>query len=139
LLRTVGVLRALPVPALEGVAHGATELVVQAGTTIVRQGDHGDRYFVFADGTVEVSHDGRPIASHGRGEGFGEIALLHDGIRTATVTATTDVRLIAVDREPFLVAVTGHRETGSRMQAVAARRFAAQVEVPIPPEEQVSG
>ena len=58
LLRSVGILRALPVPALEGVAHGAIDVAVPAGEAIIREGDVGDRYFAIADGTVEVLRDG---------------------------------------------------------------------------------
>ncbi len=82
---------------------------------MVSKGEHGDRYFAIADGELEVRDGDARVALLGRGEGFGEIALLHDGIRTATVVATTDVRLVAIAREPFLVAVTGHGETHARV------------------------
>jgi Cyclic nucleotide-binding domain/Major Facilitator Superfamily len=123
LLRSMRVLRALPVPALEGVAQEALEVTVAAGDTILRQGDAGDQYYAIADGTVEVSRDGQLLAQLARGEGFGEIALLRDGVRTATVVATTDARLIVVRREPFLVAVTGHGETQAQFEDVAEGRL----------------
>ena len=125
LLRSVGIFRALPVPALEGVAHGATDVQVPAGVTIIRQGDPGDRYFAIADGTVEVLRDGTRVNVLERGEGFGEIALLHDVQRTATVRAVTDGRLIAIERDAFLIALTGHAPTRARVEQVAEeRRFA---------------
>ena len=123
LLRSMRVLRLLPVPALEGVAQEAQEVTVAAGDTILRQGDPGDEYYAIADGTVEVSRDGQLLARLGRGEGFGEIALLRDGVRTATVVATADARLIAVRRKPFLVAVTGHGETRAQFEDVAEGRL----------------
>ena len=123
LLRSIDAFRALPVPALEGVAHGAHDLNYAGGDVIVRQGDNGDRYYAIADGEVEVLRDGLPRRRLGRGDGFGEIALLHDGVRTATVVALDAVQVVAIDREPFLVAVTGHAETGSRIGAVAAERL----------------
>ena len=124
LFRSLGVFRALPVPALEGVAHGATTVSFPAGARIVTQGEQGDRYYAIADGTVEVLVDGRPTGTLGRGEGFGEIALLHRVPRTATVVAVTDCSLVAVDQEPFLVAVTGHSPTRERIEVVAAQRLA---------------
>lgn len=124
LLRALPVFRALPVPALEGVAREAGETVVPAGVEIVRQGEHGDRFYAIADGLVEVSVDGHPIARLGRGEGFGEIALLRDGVRIATVTACAETRLVVVGREPFLVAVTGHGATRARFESLAHERIA---------------
>ena len=123
LLRSVGIFRALPVPALEGVAHGASDVSVSAGETIIRQGDTGDRYYAIADGTVEVLRDGALVNTLDRGEGFGEIALLHDVTRIATVNAVTDVRLFAIERDAFLVALTGHAPTHDRVQRVAEERL----------------
>ena len=125
LLRSVGIFRVLPVPALEGIAHGATDVSVPAGETIIRQGDAGDRYFAIADGTVEVLHDGTRLNTLERGEGFGEIALLHDVPRTATVRAVTDGRLIAIERDAFLIALTGHAPTRARAEQVAEERRSA--------------
>ena len=124
LLRSLHVFRALPVPALEGVARKAHTFSVAAGASIVRQGEPGDRYYAIADGTVEVVKDGSRVATHGRGEGFGEIALLHGITRTASVFAVTTATLTAIEREPFLVAVTGHGQTHERFEGVASYRLA---------------
>ena len=129
LLRSVGIFRALPVPALEGVAHGAVDIAVPAGETIIRQGDHGDRYFAIADGTVEVLKDGTSVNVLERGEGFGEIALLHDVPRMASVRAITDGHLVAVERDAFLVALTGHAPTRERVEQVAQERRSASASV----------
>jgi len=64
------------------------------------------------------------VAIHGRGEGFGEIALLHGITRTASVFAVTTATLTAIEREPFLVAVTGHGQTHERFEGVASYRLA---------------
>ena len=132
LLRSMHVFRAMPVPALEGVAQTATNLSVPAGDEILRQGEQGDRYYAIADGTVEVRKDGRPVKTLERGEGFGEIALLHGVARNATVVALTDTRLVTVDREPFLVALTGHAQTRERLEHVASQRTTADDPKPAP-------
>jgi MFS family permease len=125
LLRSMRIFRALPVPALEGIAHGATEVSVAGGASIVKQGEPGDRYYAIADGTVEVTIDGRFVGTLDRGEGFGEIALLREAPRTASVTAKTDASLLAIDREPFLVALTGHAESEARLTTIVAERLPA--------------
>ncbi len=126
LLRSLGIFRALPVPALEGVAQNASSVLVPAGETIVRQGEPGDRYYAIADGTVEVLRDDTLVNTLGRGEGFGEIALVHEIPRTATVRTVTETRLFAIEREPFLVALTGHAPTRERVEQVAAERRPAE-------------
>jgi MFS family permease len=112
-------LRALPIfaplgaPALEGLARELLPVEATAGTTIVAEGETGDRFYVVVDGDLQVS-TGRVLH---RGDSFGEIALLRDVPRTATVQALTAVRLDALDKETFLAAVTGH--PGSRRAADA--------------------
>jgi hypothetical protein len=114
LLRNMRMFTLLPPPALEGLAHALIPVEVPAGTDVVREGEEGDLFYAIVDGSVEVSVAGKRVASLGRGEGFGEIALLHGIPRTATVTADTDLRLYALEREAFLVALTGY---GSAQEA----------------------
>jgi CRP-like cAMP-binding protein len=90
------------------------------GTEIVRKGDHGDRFYIVASGEVEVVDH----ADQGPGEYFGEIALLRDVPRTATVRAKTDVELYALERDEFLSAVTGHPASAEAADAVVASRLA---------------
>ena len=80
-----------------------------AGDVIVRQGDPADVAYVIVAGEADVIGDGRHLAVSGPGDTVGEIALLKDGHRTATVRARTDVDLLEMDRDAFLDAVTGHR------------------------------
>jgi hypothetical protein len=104
LLRATSLFAPLGVPALESVARSLRPVEVPAGTDVVRLGDPGDNYYVIADGRLSVSVGG--VLE--RGDGFGEIALLADVPRTATVTALTDARLYALAKDDFLAAVTGH-------------------------------
>jgi hypothetical protein len=125
LLRSLVIFRVLPVPAIEGVAQNATDVTASTGEVIVRQGDPGDRYYAIADGTVEVLRHGVRVNTLGRGDGFGEIALVHEVPRTATVRAVADTKLVAIGREPFLVALTGHAPTRERVEQIAAERHPA--------------
>jgi hypothetical protein len=124
LLRSVRLFASLPSPAIEGVARALEPFAAASGTVIVSQGDRGDRYYVVADGEVQVVHDGRPVARLGRSEGFGEIALLQQVPRTATVTALTDVRLYALDKEAFVTAVTGHAPAARAAEGQISERRA---------------
>ena len=108
LLRAVPIFAPLSPPELEAAARSLVSLAADPGTVIVREGDVGDRWYVIADGEVEVWKDGAILQTRSREEGFGEIALLRDVRRTATVTARTRCRLFALEKETFVAAVTGH-------------------------------
>jgi MFS family permease len=124
LLRGNAIFGPLPASTLEQLADGLMQVRAAAGEQIIRQGDRGDRFYVIEDGTVEVSVDGQPPRELGPGESFGEIALLRDVPRTATVTARTDVVLYALDRGAFIPAVTGSGPSLSAAEAVIGMRLA---------------
>jgi hypothetical protein len=105
LLRDHGLFAALPGPVLEGLAGELEPVRVATRTVIIREGDVGDRFYLIESGEVEVSVAGDPIRRLGPGAGFGEIALLHDVRRTASVVATDHCVLYALGREPFLDAL----------------------------------
>lgn len=122
LLRRIPVFAPLPGPALEGVARAAQPVHRGADFTIIEQGESGDSYFAIVTGEVEVTVDGRYIRTMTRGQGFGEIALLSELPRTATVVSKTEVDLLEIHRLAFLTAVTGH-DASRRAAWSVARTF----------------
>ena len=120
LLRSTALFGALPGPALETIAREVRRVDAAAGTVVVEQGAPGEEYFAVVSGTLVVSIDGTDYATLGRGDGFGEIALLRDAPRAATVRAVSDATLLAMDREPFITAVTGHAATNERASSITA-------------------
>jgi CRP-like cAMP-binding protein len=89
---------------------------------VFRRGDPGDRFYVIAAGEVEVD-TGTERRTLGPGEGFGEIALLRDVPRTATITTRTDVELYSLDRDEFVATVTGHAPSREAADAVIGVRL----------------
>ncbi len=122
LLRRLPIFAPLPAVSLEALARALVTLDFAAGTVIVSAGEEGDRYYAIGDGEVEVVRADVRLATLGRGDGFGEIALVHDVPRTATVRAITDVVVYALDREEFMIALTGHEPTASMARTIAAER-----------------
>ena len=123
LLRAIPLFKPLPAPAIDQLASSLIEAKAPAGTEVIRQGDPGDRFYVIASGEVDVFADGKHIATLGAADYFGEIALLRDVLRTATVKAKGDVELYALERDEFLSAVTGHAESAKAADAVVANRL----------------
>jgi MFS family permease len=124
ILVSVPIFTPLPGGSIEHLAARLVPLRVEAGTVIVREGDAGDRFYIVADGELEVAQEGARISERGPGGYFGEIALLRDTTRTATVTARTDTTLYALDREDFLAAVTGHPQSAEAAESVMSARLA---------------
>ena len=83
------------------VAQQTDELDVRAGKVLAKEGDLGREFFVVESGTAEVTKDGEHIAEMGPGDFFGEIALIAEERRTATVTATSDMLVIVMSRSSF--------------------------------------
>jgi hypothetical protein len=124
LLRTVPIFAPLGAMEIERMAARLERIKAAAAETIVEQGATGDRWFVLASGTAEVIVDGKRVREHGPGDGFGEIALLRDVPRTATVRALTDCDLRSLGRDDFLTAVGAHPSSGRAAEATASSRLA---------------
>jgi MFS family permease len=125
LLRGVPILAPLPMTVFEQLAAAAEERDFEAGTDIVRQGEPGDCYYIIANGQVDVIHDGRRVAALVKGDGFGEIALLRDVPRTATIRAMTPVETLRLGRQDFLGAVTGSSGSTQAADSVVGARLQA--------------
>ena len=128
-LRRVPMFGPLSAPVLERLATSSTTMQVDAAETIVTAGQIGDRFYVILSGEVEVA----PLTGGRRtltaGESFGEIALVRDIPRTATVTATSSTELLALERGAFLEALTGQPRSRALADAVSRRRLAADAAV----------
>jgi MFS family permease len=122
LLRQIPFFAPLPAPAMERVMADVVARDAAAGDVLIREGDRGDLFYVIVEGTVEITRGREAVSEQGPGAYVGEIALLRDVPRTASVTAKTPLRLIALEREPFLLAVTGHPVSHEAAHAVATAR-----------------
>ncbi len=121
LLHGVSFLSPLPLPRLERLVRGAESVAVPAGTAVVTAGEVGNKFYVIEDGLVQIEEDGR---RQGPGGAFGEIALLLDIPRTATVRAVTDVHLWAITRRAFVAAVSAHEDVARLADATAREHLA---------------
>ena len=122
LLRRVPAFSPLPLGTLENVSLRLAELEVPAGRVVVREGDPGDRFYVIAEGEFEVTCSRGTFPSLTDGDVFGEIALLRNVPRTATVTARTDSLVYALDRDVFLAAVGGHSFSARTVDTIVSER-----------------
>ncbi|MCZ3388108.1 MAG: MFS transporter [Actinomycetia bacterium] len=123
LLRQLSLFAPLVPKSLELVARRLVRVEVSAGAVVIREGDEGDRFYVIESGRATASYRGEKLRSMGPGDPFGEIALLRDVPRTATVTADEPMVLLALDRQLFLDAVTGDSEVNNRADDLISQRI----------------
>ncbi len=116
LLAGVPLLSGLDRKHLEKLSKDFSERTFPAGSVVVREGDeHGIGFFVVADGDGVVTVGGREVGTVSRGSYFGEVALISDRKRTATVTATTDLRCLVMTLWDFRSFVQGDAEVAWKM------------------------
>ncbi len=124
LLRNVPMLAPLSVAAMEHLAEHLSSQAVSSGNRIIDQGDQGDRFYVVSEGQFEVIKDGRPVATLGQGDFFGEIALLREAPRSATVVALADSEVYILERGEFIAAITGHSMSAEAATQIIEERLA---------------
>ena len=115
----------LSIATKERIASNLISVPVRAGEVVIQSGDRGDRFYLVGAGELDIDADGRHSTARSA-DYFGEIALLRDVPRTATVKAAVDSQLYALQRDDFLVAVTGHYAARAAGEAVADARLAGQ-------------
>jgi MFS family permease len=122
LIERVPMFAPLSVAAKERVAAKLVPLSVRAGELVIRAGETGDSFYIVGAGELDISAEGLHTTAH-QADYFGEIALLRDVPRTATVKAIVDTELYALQRDDFLAAVTGHAAARAAGEAVAEERL----------------
>lgn len=124
-LRTLPLFAPLPPTVLERLAAAVVELSVPPMGEIITQGARGDWFYVIRSGRATVEVDGAETGELGPGDFFGEIALLRDVPRTATVRALEPLDLYGLERDDFLAAVTGHAPSRAAADSIVAARLPA--------------
>lgn len=124
LLQRVPMLRVLPQATIEQFAAHSVRVEVPEAAFVFEQGDDGRRFYVIEAGQAVVLHNGRRIRVLGPGDGFGEIALIRDCTRTASVQASTALTLRALDRNVFVAAMTGYAPSTRTAEQVITNHLA---------------
>ena len=110
---------------LEFVATRTDDIDVEAGRTLIKQGEPGDTFYVLLDGEADVTVDGKRRRTLRAGDFFGEISMLDRGPATATVTATEPSRMMVMSHMQFRDAIKGDQELLSQVLAAVADRLRA--------------
>ena len=110
---------------LRDIARIVDELQVESGRVLMSQGDAGQEAFVIEEGAAEVVRDGQLLATVGPGSYVGELALIDAGPRSATVTATTPMRVLVIGTREFSTLLDEVPGLARRVLVCTARRLRA--------------
>jgi MFS family permease len=127
LLRGIPIFEPLPLPELERLALALGDARVEAGVTVFEEGDPGDRFFVIREGEAEVVVGGERVRTLHAGQFFGEIALVRDVPRTATIRALTDLELGSLERDVFVGTLSRHAASAEAVGSIVAARLPSPV------------
>jgi len=129
LIKKVPLFSRLNKKALQDVAHIADELDLPKGKEMATEGDRGREFFVMLDGEAEVTKGGRRINTMKAGDFFGEIALVSKMPRTASVTASTDVRVLVITERDFGALLKRSPDIGHSVAEALAERVAPELPI----------
>jgi CRP/FNR family cyclic AMP-dependent transcriptional regulator len=122
-LRQAPLFEGLSKKELEELAKLADDLEVEPGKVLTREGETGREFFVLMDGEVEIERGGQSLGTRGAGDFIGEIAILEDVPRTATVTAKTPLRFFVLTAQSFRSVVDQYPEVERKVLRALARRL----------------
>jgi CRP-like cAMP-binding protein len=125
LLRQVSFFAPLPVVIVEHLASQLQSATYEPGDVIIQDGEPGERFYIIAHGQARVCKDGKELRQMGPGESFGEIALLREVPRTATIVAMDRLQARTLGRADFLAAVTGNSASAKGADEVVSGRLQA--------------
>jgi CRP-like cAMP-binding protein len=125
LIARVPLFRSCSKKELGEIAGLADELDLEQGRTLISEGERGREFFVLVDGTVKVTKNGRKVRELGPGDWFGEIALISDVPRTATVVSTSPVRLLVVTDRAFQQLLQRTPSIAAKVLATLGERLGA--------------
>jgi CRP-like cAMP-binding protein len=121
-LQSIPLFESLPRDARSVIAQHADEIDVDEGTELVRQGEFAYEFFVIEEGGAEVLRDGEHLADLGPGDFLGEMGIVSKATRTATVTTTTDSKVIVMTEQDFRAMSHSNPDVASRIQAAVEER-----------------
>ena len=124
-ITAIPIFEPLPPTSLEKLARAGRREHVPSGTILISEGETGDTFYVVLNGSFDVTSGGLLLQRLGAGGFFGEIALLREVPRTATVSAAADAQVLAINRIDFLSAVLGNRDTVETAEVIIASRSAS--------------